>query len=44
MEYPAEESIITMRHILKHGDAGTAFPEHSSMFVVSTPSAQLGAL
>lgn len=44
MANPAEQSVITMRHILKHGDAGTAFPEHSSMFAVSTPSAQLGAL
>lgn len=44
MAHPAEQSVITVRHILKHGDAGTGCPEHTSVFVISTPSAWADSL
>lgn len=44
MAHPAEQNFIIMRHILKHGDAGLIFPEHSSVSVISHPSAQLDAV
>lgn len=43
MAFPAEQNVIIMRHILKHGDAGLIFPEHSSVSVISHPSTQQDA-
>lgn len=43
MAYPAEQNVIITRHILKHGDAGLIFPEHSSVSVIPHPSTQQDA-
>lgn len=44
MTYPAMQNVITTRHILKHGNTETIFPEHSSMSIISNPSTQVDAL
>lgn len=44
MSYPAEQNVIIMRHVLKHGDAGMIFLDHSSVSVISNASTQQGAV